>query len=639
MQRLNECGQKVSSKNFCGASTSTYVWEAILVKLHFNFYDWHIMKPPFRLQLAFAGDGIGFVEVGNKGIYTRCTRWKQFIPPQNSDYTWPDTERDNQWSRSELTIGPQGVIRSIINSSTDWISLLDETDRGIICLYDKLWLYSYLFYNYDGKANLNYDISYEIILQPVKINRIDYLEHLIERTRCGNECFDQDVWEYPCISRTCVLPQEYVDGQDYEVFDFETLKTIKVKGSKLKQKIKDNTPSCIDVCVVSGGSDCSECEKKLSECTQENTNLKLSMLDLQKINADLTARNVQLVTENNALKDQVAGLNNEVDKLNDQVTDLEDQVIKGKGELIKCNNSLTFFKEQNKKLYDENAELEHQVKEKNSEIFYLQSDLRKANATIATQKTEIDSLNKKVTDLNTQIDSLNKQMTSLNDKINYYKTLDLKVIISKYAKVCISLTAREMENYDCGESCKAWLSLWTDSYKSFGFGTQEEITEMNELLSRWGNAAPLLQQQILIYANFVIIMNLLNDGPNRLPHYKFLDIFKPEVIKDANIIYERTIRKTLTPLSFDLSYGLDYILNWSPLSLQKTKPASSESQEDQSQEDFPFTQSQEPPKSQENQEKSKEGEKEVVGDVNTGQTQHGDDNEDSMDTRTGTTIP
>lgn len=514
MQRLNECGQKISSKNFCEASNSTYVWETVLVKVHFQFYDWHLMKPPFRLQLAFAGDGIGITEVGQKGQWHRCTKYKSFQPPQNSDFTWPDYNRDNQWSRSEMSVGPQGVIRSVINASTEWISLLDDSKRGIVNLYNKIWTYCFLYYTYDASTEIKqtYDVGYEFIMQPVKINRIDYLTHLIERTRCGNECYDQDMYEYPCLSKDCILPGVYEDEVEYEIFDFKTLKTIKVKGKDLKKTLHDGTNGCIDVCVVGGQTckcDCDKLEAEIATLTDQNKRLNQSIADLRK--------------NNETLKEEVKDL---TQKLNGAEAALHRTQV----ELRDCLDD----------------------KEK------LENDLKTANQNLTECQTKLKEC---------------------EEKCKERDSMDIKVILTKYLKMAITLTARKMETASVSSPSKQWISEWTNSFDKFSFTTPNEVTILNDLIRMWTRAADPIKPEIMIFANFLLILNLINDG--QLGRVDFT-VFDPEFILGRNVIYYEAISQKLFPLQLENAFTLGYILNWSPNSVplfQKTPPKSSNDQE------------------------------------------------------------
>lgn len=634
MQRLNECGQKVSSKNFCGQSTSTYIWEAVLVKLHFNFYDWHLMKPPFRLQLAFAGDGIGIVEVGDKGIYTRCTRYVQFIPPQNADYTWPDTERDNQWSRSELTIGPQGVIRSVMNTSSDWISLLDETDRGILCLYDKLWFYSYLYFTYDQKADppptLKYDISMEVILQPVKINRIDYLEHLIDRTRCGNECYDQNVYEYPCISKDCVLPKDFEDETEYDIYDFRTDKTVKVKGKKLKQNLKDGTPGCIDVCVVSGGgSDCSVCERNLEECRESNLNLKNQVTALQ--------------TQVTDLQKKLDEANKTIDAKNEEIKNLNLQIVNLTTENNKLTESNKYLTEENNRLETENDKLETEnsrlkidVKNLNTKLTACQADSRKKDKTISDLESEVAHLEQYNKELKEQVTYWQNKFNESDAKVTYYQKLTIRTIMSKWLRCAITLMRNRMDSYPSSSESKLWEGLWTSSFDRFHFENADQVEDLGKLFTEWDNSQYILRQEIKFFSIFVYLFNFIHDGPIYNQKYPYLDIFEPSIIKDNNIIYEKALLQKLSPISLQNGYELDYILNWTPSLFQTNQPKEKENSESQEPQegDLPQHQSQKPPESnQEKQEEDVNG-----GNVTTGQTFHGGDSQESMDATSGTNV-
>lgn len=312
-KRLNECGERLQSKNYCNNNNTTaWVWECVLVKVVTDFADWAFAKPPFKYTMGFGYDGIGFIEEGEGGKWIRCTRHEDFTPVKQSDFQFVDPFRENQWSRAEITIGPQGVIRSVINGSTDWISLLDEHDRGIICFYDDLWVTLFPKYWIDKKNWDLVDIGFECILQPTQMSRFDYIEHLINRQKCGSKCYEQTVIDLPCISQSCYFKSadDYGDDEEITVTDGSGNKKI-IKGKEAKLRDDPDAPSCIDVCVVSGGGLSKNCIK---------------CIDFTKTLNNLSEQNKKLTEENQKLQGGISKLVSEVTKLKKENRDLISQL-------------------------------------------------------------------------------------------------------------------------------------------------------------------------------------------------------------------------------------------------------------------------------------------------------------------------
>lgn len=271
MERRNSCGK--SNKKWCRTSTTAWVWELVAIKLIEDLSAWAWAEPPYRFQLAFSHDGIVFLEEGDLGKFYRCVKYEDFMPSSHMDWQMPDPFTDNQWTRDEMTIGPKNVVPPIINSSNSYIPTYDASGRGVVCFYDKLWFANGITYiNSEGDKSYNYiDFSYELIFQPVQMQRMDYIEHLINRTRCGNnKCWPQpaSVVELECIG-DCYFKSadEYGDGDKIKLSGSHnkdgTIHAFEVTGKQAKNR-KEGKDPCFDVCTV-GDNCCSKLKTALEE--------------------------------------------------------------------------------------------------------------------------------------------------------------------------------------------------------------------------------------------------------------------------------------------------------------------------------------------------------------------------------------
>lgn len=371
LNRKNDCGEKISKGKWCSNGNKKHVWECVAVKVIVNFEDWYKMKPPFKLTLGFGYDGFVNSEIGAGGKWNRCIKSKSFIPVQNSDFQWVDTFSENQWSRAEISVGAQGVIRPQINSSSDYITTLDLEGRGIICFYDKLWITSFLYYVADGSITSNYDMGFECIFQPVQMERFDYLQHLIDRSRCNNECIDQNVVDLPCISKDCVFKSADLYTDEEEVI----LPDKKITGKEAKRKgLKAGELNCVDVCVVSQvGDQCEKYKEEILTLTEENAKLSRRLHTCLTKNETLTKENVQLVENVRELTTKIDTLNAEIVTKNDLISSLNEKLKESQKEYINCQVRLgTVWPEpyQNNLVYSVNKIVEYLKKQGRTDAWF-----------------------------------------------------------------------------------------------------------------------------------------------------------------------------------------------------------------------------------------------------------------------------
>lgn len=190
--------------------------------MSWDIADWAYALAPFAFMMGFGADGIGFIEEADSGKIVRCIKYEDFKPVNNCDFQSLDMDITNQWAIEERTVGPNNIIRPIINKSTDYIPVIDGDGRGIVCFYDKLWLSQFIKYRTDTTAELYgvTDVRFEFVFQPVQMERFDYFQHLIDRTRCSNKCYKQNVYDFPCIT----------DCYFKSANEYNDTETVKVKG-------------------------------------------------------------------------------------------------------------------------------------------------------------------------------------------------------------------------------------------------------------------------------------------------------------------------------------------------------------------------------------------------------------------------
>jgi len=250
--------------------------------------DWYLCKPPFKYAFGLGADGIGFIEEAEEGRWVRCIKFNDFQVVKNADYQSFDIFRSNQWSRTESTLGPLGVIRPQTSASNDFFSLLDVNQRGIICFYDKLYLSNFVYYTWNGDpdtANQVIDYGFEFVFQPVKVQRMDYLQHLLERARCGTaKCIPQNVVEFPCVT-DCYFKDSYAKGEKVKLNNKKTGKLEEVTAEEV-YKLKKPVP--VEV-INSSGKVNGVLERKIfqyelyHDCVNASINSMLESADLFRL--------------------------------------------------------------------------------------------------------------------------------------------------------------------------------------------------------------------------------------------------------------------------------------------------------------------------------------------------------------------
>lgn len=262
------------------------MWELVAYKMTWDLGDWAYAECPFAYMLGFSHDGICITEEGEKGVVNRCIKHERFQPVRHCDYQSLDMFTPNQFAIEERSVGPKNIIRPIVNKSTDYIPTIDADGRGIVCFYDKLWLCNYIDYQIDDSRHYqSYKLQFEFVFQPVSMERFDYFQHLIDRTRCSNMCYEQDVFELPCISK-CLLK----DARDYE--DDEKVKVPGKKsfGEKVGERPADEELTglelkrerlkpepCWRVCEVSNAADCIDFQKTIDSLKQQLAECKKNL--------------------------------------------------------------------------------------------------------------------------------------------------------------------------------------------------------------------------------------------------------------------------------------------------------------------------------------------------------------------------
>lgn len=377
---------------FCNTSTTAWIWEAVAIKCNVYFKDWFIMKPPAKFRLALAYDGITLMDISSKfETIKRYASFETTQPGSNSDFCYLDPFAENQWNYEEDYIGPNGVIKPSIHSLQTYQSLLDETGRGILILFDKLWFHSFVHYDASvpTSATSRYINIYDIVFQPVQIKRIDYLESLINRYRCNTTCYKQDVLAVPCYDEDG-KPKTNDDFNDNEVY----FKYVNHKGVQINitgKQIKDDAlmDSFIDVKVTNPvpppppppPPDCSKIIEELKNCQAQlkttQDQLKTTQDQLTKAQADFKSANERLIQCNSDKK--------------------------------KLNDTIEFYKE---------AVAQLKITIANDVI-----KINTANARIASLNSDIENYKKKIDGLNNEITELKKKTTDCSDIEKKYKDL------------------------------------------------------------------------------------------------------------------------------------------------------------------------------------------------------------------------
>lgn len=204
------------------------------------------LSSPLMSQFAIAADGIQIWESGKERKPVVCKKYKDFELPYEGRWHNPDIFCDNQWSTSVHSWGTTGTLLPLCNSSDGYKSLIDPvTGYGILCPYDELWVGGYWFGM--GPQTNHAAVYFNVLMRPREINTKDLL-FLMWKDRCNRPCEDENVIEWPCISK-CQL--EAIHDQDGES-DVTLPDGTVIKRKDLYKGLKERGfKDCIKVCVDS----------------------------------------------------------------------------------------------------------------------------------------------------------------------------------------------------------------------------------------------------------------------------------------------------------------------------------------------------------------------------------------------------
>lgn len=342
VNRENECGKKASSNAFCSGSTYKYVWEVVAFRMFVSFIEWAWMKCPFQLRVAFGSDGIAFWDLDKDGNTVPCVRHESFTPFQNADLTRFNPMYPNQWIRDEQSLGPMSAIRPNVWQTESWQTIkCNDTQRGIICFDDKFWI-SHYFNCIVEKGTLDKadfaDWWWELWCVPVRIERMDYLEFLLSRAKCGNNvCYKQNMKDIPCKLVSCHFK---VQGAENDATEIEYY--VDKKGKVVKKKPKDMlsevpTPKpCFEVCQVNPtpcpppSIVCKDYIEKLKVCTDENSRLTVA------VNQCLINREYWIKMYNNC-QEEVKKLNTKIEEMQKEIYFWQDKANYWQDSWRKCD--------------------------------------------------------------------------------------------------------------------------------------------------------------------------------------------------------------------------------------------------------------------------------------------------------------
>lgn len=248
LSRTNACGDKVINKNFCGSSTTAWIWELYAFRIWRTFESFDKANPPYVMATGIGADGIVMDEqIANRKM-SRCRFYEDRDIPYEMRYQNIDPFEQNQWAEKIQSWGPSGTILPYSNASYDWKSTLDEEGIGILCFYNEIWLSSY---SWTSGTGANYSQNwFDLRFRPRQISKNDLIMVLI-RSSCSRPCPKETVDPYPCIDPKCKLTSlpAFKDVKDDD--EIELPSGEKVKGSEYKKKLEDRAgykPPCVRVC-------------------------------------------------------------------------------------------------------------------------------------------------------------------------------------------------------------------------------------------------------------------------------------------------------------------------------------------------------------------------------------------------------
>lgn len=286
---LDNCNTAKTSK-YCNKGTEIWIWECVGYRMQQNILDFHILNAPAKFGFGLGADGFVFAHWAafQAGKYadlaiTRCR--ESFSPPSNSDYIqlmpW-----ENQYVIEEYTLGSAAGERPISYGTNNWTLPVNKEGRGILCFFDKLYTTSFYFGNIasDNKDKTR-PVGYylvELLFQPVRVQRFDYFEVLLDRMKCGHTCLKPNLHFWPCLTEECVF-QAFKNAKDEDIineikpFDFGTggrsYKGTKLTGKDYKDRKGTNDDPAydpyIEVKVVSKSMDCIDYQNEIKKLNDQ----------------------------------------------------------------------------------------------------------------------------------------------------------------------------------------------------------------------------------------------------------------------------------------------------------------------------------------------------------------------------------
>lgn len=338
---------------FCPDSTSLYVWECVGYNLQPLYSDWHLMTSPSRFAFGLAADGFVFEKItgDEKAInIVLCREYKSFTPPDNSGSCLL-VPFENQYTIEEYSMGTVAPVKGVTYGTNSWVIPFNKDNRGIICMYNKLWLHTFFFYNFNadddkaGKLRKRAIFTMELLFQPVKVSRYDYWEHQLQRFKCNPSCdIKQDVYWLPCITEGCGYPPGLNEIKDDDIIlDFKELeeagrkaKGFQVTGKEYKEgkyKDSDTGNNYIEVVTVrksDPGCDCDALEAKIKELTNSLSTCQADLAEqtelASNLKQELDSANDKLNTCTSQLKsvqNELAGCQRQIGVINKKYRDLQ----------------------------------------------------------------------------------------------------------------------------------------------------------------------------------------------------------------------------------------------------------------------------------------------------------------------------
>lgn len=181
------------------------------------------MKAPLVFAHGIGADGIVVYETVTDRKPERCRIYKDKGIPHEMRWQAIDTMADNQYSSEMSSVGPNGAVLPIGNSSDNYKALWNAQGNGIICYWDEVWL---SWYWYTAGTATDAGIQYvELKFRPRMVTYSGLIKLWEFEQRCSRPCDVADnVIDYPCITTqlptsttTCGLPDTKTIADETEV--------------------------------------------------------------------------------------------------------------------------------------------------------------------------------------------------------------------------------------------------------------------------------------------------------------------------------------------------------------------------------------------------------------------------------------